>query len=95
HTEYALSHYDGQHLATNVIDRTFVDAEGIRWIVDYKTSRHRGGDVETFLIQEQSRYRQQLENYARLMRGLEQRRVKVGLYFPLLRRFVEWEPADG
>ncbi|MGH8397742.1 MAG: UvrD-helicase domain-containing protein [Gammaproteobacteria bacterium] len=95
HSEYALSHFDGQRLATNVIDRTFVDEDNIRWIVDYKTSSHRGGDVETFLAREQSRYRQQLENYARLMRGLEQRRVKVGLYFPLLRRFVEWEPIDG
>ena len=85
----------GQRLATGVIDRTFVDENGTRWIVDYKTSRHRGGDVETFLAQEQARYRQQLDGYAKLIRGLEQRRVKVGLYFPLLRRFVEWEPADG
>ncbi|HVA56238.1 MAG TPA: UvrD-helicase domain-containing protein [Gammaproteobacteria bacterium] len=94
-SEYALSHFDGQRLATGVIDRTFVDADGARWIVDYKTGRHRGGDVEMFLVREQARYRKQLESYAQLMRGLEQRRVKVGLYFPLLRRFVEWEPADG
>ncbi|HVC38341.1 MAG TPA: UvrD-helicase domain-containing protein, partial [Gammaproteobacteria bacterium] len=90
-SEYALSHFDAQRLATGVIDRTFVDTDGIRWIVDYKTSRHRGGDVEVFLAREQTRYRKQLESYAQLMRGLEQRRVKVGLYFPLLRRFVEWE----
>ena len=94
-SEYALSHFDGQRLATGIIDRTFVDTDGIRWIVDYKTSRHRGGDIEIFLAREQARYRKQLESYAQLMRGLEQRRVKVGLYFPLLRRFVEWEPADG
>lgn len=94
-SEYALSHFDGQRLATGVIDRTFVDTDGTRWIVDYKTSRHRGGDVEAFLAREQARYRKQLDGYAKLIRGLEQRRVKVGLYFPLLRRFVEWEPADG
>ncbi|MDE2090606.1 MAG: UvrD-helicase domain-containing protein [Gammaproteobacteria bacterium] len=94
-SEYALSHFDAQRLDTGVIDRTFVDADGTRWIVDYKTSRHRGGDVDVFLTREQARYRQQLESYAQLLRGLEQRRVKVGLYFPLLRRFVEWEPADG
>lgn len=94
-TEYALSHFDGLRLATNIIDRTFVDADGTRWIVDYKTGRHHGGDVEVFLARERERYRQQLESYAQLMRGLEQRRVKVGLYFPLLRRFVDWEPADG
>jgi len=27
------------------IDRTFVDKEGTRWIIDYKTSRHEGSDV--------------------------------------------------
>ncbi len=94
-SEYALNYFDGQRLDTKITDRTFVDTDGTRWIVDYKTSRHRGGDVEVFLAREQARYRGQLETYARLMRGLEQRRVKVGLYFPLLRRFVEWEPAYG
>ena len=35
-----------------VIDRTFVDESGVRWIIDYKTSAHQGGDLESF-----SRYR--------------------------------------
>ena len=33
--------------------------------------------------------------YFSLMRGREARRVKVALYFPLLQRFLPWEPADG
>lgn len=52
-----------------VIDRTFVDAEGVRWIIDYKTSGHEGGNVEAFLDNEQTRYRAQLERYARLMQA--------------------------
>jgi ATP-dependent exoDNAse (exonuclease V) beta subunit len=82
---------DGR-LVTGVIDRTFIDADGVRWIVDYKTSRHSGTDVEAFLEQERLRYAPQLERYAFLIRGLESRRVKVALYFPLLQRFVSWEP---
>jgi ATP-dependent exoDNAse (exonuclease V) beta subunit len=67
------------------IDRTFVDAEGVRWIVDWKTSRHEGGDRETFLDRELERYRGQLERYAQAMRTLEpDRPLKAGLYFPLL-----------
>lgn len=67
------------------IDRTFVDAEGVRWIVDWKTSRHEGGDREAFLDRELERYRGQLERYAQAMRSLEpDRPLKVGLYFPLL-----------
>ena len=90
--EYALSLMQDGRLVTGVIDRSFVDAEGVRWIVDYKTSRHSGTDVDSFLEQERLRYASQLERYASLIRGLESRRVKVALYFPLLQRFVSWEP---
>ena len=93
--EYALSAMRDGRLETGIIDRTFVDADGVRWIVDYKTSRHHGGDVDVFLEQERARYAPQLERYAALMGGLETRRVRVALYFPLLQRFLEWEPAHG
>ncbi len=67
------------------IDRTFVDETGVRWIVDWKTSAHEGGDPGAFLDNELERYRGQLERYARAMRLLEPDRVlRVGLYFPLL-----------
>jgi ATP-dependent helicase/nuclease subunit A len=67
------------------IDRSFVDASGVRWIVDWKTSRHEGGDREAFLDRELARYRPQLERYAEAMRSLEPGRpLRVGLYFPLL-----------
>ena len=67
------------------IDRTFVDEAGVRWIVDWKTSAHEGGDREAFLDNELERYRGQLERYAHAMKLLEpDRPLKVGLYFPLL-----------
>lgn len=45
-----------------VIDRTFTDG-GRRWIVDYKTSSHEGGDLERFLAREQERYGEQMGRY--------------------------------
>ena len=67
------------------IDRTFVDAAGVRWIVDWKTSAHEGGDAGAFLDNELERYRGQLERYAHAMKLMEpDRELKVGLYFPLL-----------
>jgi ATP-dependent exoDNAse (exonuclease V) beta subunit len=66
------------------IDRSFVDAEGVRWIVDWKTSTHEGGDREAFLDNELARYAPQLERYARAMRAHDGRPQRVGLYFPLL-----------
>ena len=73
-----------------VIDRTFRDADGQRWVVDYKTSSHEGGDVEGFLTREQERYRTQLDRYAALMRMLDDEPVRRGLYFPLLKGWREW-----
>ncbi|HEX9706386.1 MAG TPA: UvrD-helicase domain-containing protein [Steroidobacteraceae bacterium] len=67
------------------IDRSFVDADGVRWVVDWKTSTHEGGDREAFLDNELARYRVQLERYERVMRLFDpERPLKVGLYFPLL-----------
>jgi ATP-dependent exoDNAse (exonuclease V) beta subunit len=67
------------------IDRSFVDGEGVRWIVDWKTSVHEGGDREAFLDNELERYRGQLERYVHALRAREpDRPVRAGLYFPLL-----------
>jgi ATP-dependent exoDNAse (exonuclease V) beta subunit len=75
------------------IDRTFVDAQGTRWIIDFKTSLHEGGDVETFLDSEKQRYRRQMERYAAAMAEIDHRPLRVGLYFPLLQAFRDWSPG--
>ena len=62
--ELALSGKRGSSIDHMVIDRTFVDEHGTRWIIDYKTGAHTGGGVDEFLDREQERYRQQLERYA-------------------------------
>ncbi|MBS1834994.1 MAG: hypothetical protein JST65_19905, partial [Acidobacteria bacterium] len=65
---------------------------GVRWIIDYKTSTHEGGELEWFLDGEQLRYRPQLERYGRLFRLAEPARpIRLGLYFPLLGAWREWE----
>jgi hypothetical protein len=74
-----------------IIDRTFVDAAGVRWIVDFKLSQHEGGSPEAFLDSERERYREQLEDYARVMRGIDARPIRLALYFPLLCGWREWD----
>jgi ATP-dependent exoDNAse (exonuclease V) beta subunit len=90
-SEYALTGERDGALVRVVLDRTFVDVRGIRWIVDFKLSRHEGADREAFLDSERERYHQQLEDYARVMRGIDDRPIRAGLYFPLLRGWREWE----
>jgi len=79
------------NVISNKIDRTFVDQDGTRWIIDYKTSRHEEEDVDAFLDQQQERYREQLEKYGALMELQDDKPVKLGLYFPLLQGWREWE----
>ncbi|HIN82076.1 MAG TPA: DNA helicase UvrD [Chromatiales bacterium] len=80
---------DGQ-LAHVVIDRTFVDAGGIRWIIDYKSGKHSGSELDIHLDREQQRYRPQLERYARLMSKMESRPIRLALYFPAMAGWREW-----
>jgi ATP-dependent exoDNAse (exonuclease V) beta subunit len=73
-----------------VFDRSFVDEQGIRWVIDYKTSQHIGGGLEEFLDREVERYRPQLQRYGMLAKRLGPERVRLGLYFPLMRAWREW-----
>lgn len=90
--EFALESVgENNSLSISVIDRTFIDNDGIRWIIDYKTSSHRGGGLDEFLDRETERYQSQLNRYARVMHQLEERPIKLGLYFPLLNGWREWD----
>ncbi|MDH4165324.1 MAG: UvrD-helicase domain-containing protein [Gammaproteobacteria bacterium] len=91
-SELALTGVTDAGLVSVVIDRTFVDETGVRWIVDYKTSSHEGAGLDQFLDNERERYRGQLERYAQLMRGMGGEPVRLGLYFPLLSAWREWAP---
>jgi hypothetical protein len=88
-SELALTGMASGRLTGVVIDRSFVDREGIRWVIDFKTSRHEGSGLQAFLDEEMKRYRSQLETYVALARGLGPHPVRAGLYFPLLSAFCE------
>ncbi len=90
-SEYALSSYHDQRQVNIIVDRTFIDADGVRWIIDYKTGVHEGSDVEVFLDHEVIRYRAQMERYAAIFRSLEERPIRLGLYFPLLSGWRSWD----
>ena len=89
--EWALSGMRKEGLDHIVMDRTFVDTTGTRWIIDYKTGIHMGRDIEAFLDNEQLRYRPQLERYANLLQQMEEQRpIRLGLYFTMLGKWREW-----
>jgi ATP-dependent helicase/nuclease subunit A len=73
HSELALSGLRDGRVVNAVIDRIFIDEAGTRWVVDFKTSPHEGGDLDGLLAR-----------YAELARELGPEPVRAGLYFPLL-----------
>ncbi len=91
-SELRLTLRSGAALEHVRLDRTFV-AEGRRWIVDFKTSEHEGGDLRAFLDSEVARYAPQLERYAVAVAATDARPVQLGLYFPLLGELRAWPAA--
>jgi len=79
--EYALSAKLQDQIIHIIIDRTFVDSEGTRWIIDYKT-----GDESDL-----SHYYDQLNLYAKVMSLHDSRPIKSGIYFPLSKT---WHSID-
>lgn len=93
-SELRLTGIDQGQLVDVAIDRSFVE-DGRRWVIDFKTGAHEGGDREHFLDNEVLRYRAQLARYARLAAALGPEPVRCGLYFPLLGGWREWDPEPA
>src|SRR5262249_6477656 len=93
-SEWALTGIAAGRLTNVVIDRSFVDRAGTRWVIDFKTSRHEGGGLEAFLEREVTRYRAQLETYVTLAGEVGLARVRAALFFPLLDVFRELVQGD-
>jgi ATP-dependent exoDNAse (exonuclease V) beta subunit len=84
--EWALSVADGEAVATQVVDRSFV-ADGARWIIDYKTAKVGSGIA---LRQHAERYREQLERYAALFQG-DGLPIRIGILYAAGGELIELE----
>jgi ATP-dependent exoDNAse (exonuclease V) beta subunit len=91
-SELRVTIRDGERLKHVQLDRSFVDADGRRWIIDFKTGQHLGSNTAEFLDSEVVRYRAQLERYAAAIAEFDARPIRVGLYFPLMNALRAWDP---
>jgi ATP-dependent exoDNAse (exonuclease V) beta subunit len=89
-SEWALTARIDNEFKNLVIDRTFV-ADGIRWIVDYKTASYTGDALDTFLQTEQQMYQEKMLQYYQAIKLIDPRPIKMGLYFPLIPAWREWD----
>lgn len=82
-----ILHPHAQHEAeavygSSIIDRTFIDENGHRWIIDYKTS---SGYADEQLEQ----YRRQLARYAQIFADRGEKNIRCALYYPLFGGWTE------
>ncbi|GAA6138005.1 UvrD-helicase domain-containing protein [Arenicella sp. 4NH20-0111] len=90
--EYSLSTLEAGVVKKYRIDRTFVDSQNVRWIVDYKSTMTQNEDVERFAdLQVRDRHRKQLMRYGQLMSRVDDRPIKLAVYFPLLKQLRIWD----
>lgn len=83
-------HSGGRQLRRSIVDRTFIDENGVRWIVDYKTAEpDTDQSEEDFIAEQLEQYRGQLERYRKLFYARGERKIRCALYFPLLQKLAE------
>lgn len=92
-SEYALTTLSNNIIQNYVIDRLFIDEQGICWIIDYKTATTTHDDLASFLENEQEKYYEKMLEYYHAVKLTTQRKIKLGLYFPAIPAWREWEPA--
>jgi ATP-dependent exoDNAse (exonuclease V) beta subunit len=95
-SELAISRVEAGEVKNYVIDRTFLDdQEGVRWVIDYKTSEPMAGEtVADFEARECDAHREQLKNYIELIGRMKwevQAPIKAALYFPAIQHLSVYE----
>lgn len=86
--ELSLWQNDQRGSKNSILDRCFID-EGVRWIIDYKSSEPNAEEsVDDFIRRESEHYRPQLQRYRELFVSFPHP-IKTALYFPLLSHLQE------
>ena len=92
HTEWPINGLYQGKIAHSVIDRSFVDPSGVRWIIDFKFSRHEDSTtLARFLEQERIRYHDKMHQYSEILGVIQPLPVKAALYYPSLKRLVKMD----
>lgn len=87
--EFAITAEINGEVQRLVIDRTFIDENGVRWVIDYKSGTYQDNDLEGFLLLQRKRYVDKMIIYKDAVQVLGDNPVRLGLYFPALPLWLE------
>ena len=88
-SEFSISAIQNGQPKTYIIDRTFIDKENIRWIIDYKTGNPDNQNEPEFVERQSKIHAPQLNQYKALFNKLESRKIKTALLFTAIPKLVE------
>jgi len=89
-SEVTITYHLNNNFTQHIIDRTFIDENGFRWIIDYKTAKVAKEESQNFLQQERIKHSPQLLQYAKIMQSLTPTTsIRLGLYYPLFSGWIE------
>ena len=88
HVEWMLTTYQDSQFTNVVIDRSFIDLSGNRWLIDYKTAVP-DVPIVVFIENQVARYANQLRRYARMVESMDQRIIRKALYLTAVPQLVE------
>jgi len=88
-SEYSLSSIVKGKIQTHIVDRTLVDDQGTRWIIDFKTGIPDAEDENAFIADQVAQHQEQLNRYEDLFLQIENRKTKKALLFTAIPRLVE------
>ncbi|WP_260705218.1 UvrD-helicase domain-containing protein [Edaphobacter flagellatus] len=99
-SEYALMTADENHAGMR-FDRIFYagdaplsEGDDFLWIVDFKTTPYTRSALDGFLERERDKYAPQMAAYASAMQNIRKGSgLRLGLYYPMLSKFIWWEHA--
>lgn len=91
-SEYRLALKNSKQV---IIDRTFIDENNIRWIIDYKTTNETFDDIKTFIETAKLAHQKQVEVYADALKHFGTEKIFAGLYYPLQKIWIQWEIRNG
>ncbi|HSX52078.1 MAG TPA: UvrD-helicase domain-containing protein [Cellvibrio sp.] len=87
--ELSLMQKEKQDVREHIIDRTFI-VDGVRWIVDYKSSEAETGETDDqFIAREMEAYLPQLTRYKNLLAEAETLPIKTALYLVTSGKLIE------
>lgn len=93
-SRYALTILINEKITNLKIDKTFIDNNQTRWLINFK-SDYTNDNLDIFFTEKNMLYFETLEQCAHALQKTENNKIKLGLYYPLLNHWFEKEYASN